>query len=177
MWPLLVLQFHFKVLMFHTGGDGSVSLFQHPILVQSGCSFFSLKDISYTFQDHVSICKCGQYWSCNVISSFWYFLQQGMGECIIISAPNSGPILVFFFSPERDFLYLPGPCFNMQMWPVLVLQCHFKCLMFHSTSDGVYHYFNTHFWLNFGDLFFSESVNLYLSGPFSNVSLWPALTL
>src|SRR5437016_2779645 len=51
-------------------GWGSVSLLQHPILVQSGCSFFPLKEIFYTFQDHVSICKCGQYWSCNVISSF-----------------------------------------------------------------------------------------------------------
>src|SRR5436853_309804 len=76
-------------------------------------------------------------------------------ECIIISAPNSGSILVFFFFPERDFLYLPGPCFNMQMWPVLVLQCHSEFLMFPSAGDGgVYHYFSTQFWSNLGVLFF-----------------------
>jgi len=119
--------------VFHVSlsrGWGSVSLFQHPILVQSWCSFFLLKATFYTFQTHVSICKCGQYWSCNFISSFWCFLQQGMGECIIISAPNSGSILVFFFSSERYLLYLLWLCFNIKMWPVLVLQFHFEFLMF-----------------------------------------------
>ncbi len=79
MWPVLVLQFHFEVLMFHTGGDG---------------------------------------------------------ECIIISTPNSCSILVFFVATESDHSYLSGPCFNVSMWPVLVLQFHFEALMFHTGGDG-----------------------------------------
>ncbi len=79
MWPVLVLQFHFEVLMFHTGGDG---------------------------------------------------------ECIITSTPNSCSILVFFVATESDSLYLSGPCFNVEMWPVLVLQFHFEVLMFHTGGDG-----------------------------------------
>lgn len=98
MWPVLVLQFHCNVLMFHPEGDG---------------------------------------------------------ECMIIWAPNSYSIGLFFFSPESDFLYLLRLCFNIKMWPVLVLQFHFEVLMFHSARDGgVYQYFNTQFWLNFGVLFF-----------------------
>ncbi len=64
---------------------GCVSLFQNPILTQFGCSFFPLKALIYTFQFHVSMCKCGQYWPCNFISKIWCFTQQVMGECIIIS--------------------------------------------------------------------------------------------
>ena len=76
MWPLLVLHFHIEVLMFHTGGDRSVSLFQHPILVQSWYSFFPLKAICYTFQDHVLICKCGQYLLSNFSPHFWVLMQE-----------------------------------------------------------------------------------------------------
>ena len=54
----------------------------------------------------------------------------------IISAPNSGPILVFFFSPEGYFLYLPGPCFNMQMWPVFVVQFQSAFLSFDAEGEG-----------------------------------------
>jgi len=134
---------------------GSVSLFQHPILTQFGCSFFPLKAIIYAFQEHVSMFQCGQYWPCNFISKFWWFTQQEMGKCIIISTPNSCSILVFFFSSESDNLYLLGPCFNVQMWPVLALQLHFEVLMIHSAGHGgVYHYFNTQFLLNLGVLFF-----------------------
>src|SRR6266567_517035 len=65
-----------------------------------------------------------------------------MWECIIISKPNSYSIWMFFVSPESVNLYLPVPCFNVQMWPVLALQLHFENLMFHSAGDGgVYHYF------------------------------------
>src|SRR6266700_2978193 len=96
MWPVLVLQFHFEVLMFHTGGDG---------------------------------------------------------ECIIISTPNSCSILVFFGATEIDILYLSGPCFNVSMWPVLVLQFHFEVLMFQQEEmERVYHYFNIQFLLNFSVL-------------------------
>jgi len=84
---------------------GSVSLFQNPILIQFGCSFFPLKAIIYTFQDHVSMCKCGQYWPCNFISKFGCFTQQAMGECIIISRfqflLKSG---VLFFPWKRWFI-------------------------------------------------------------------------
>src|SRR6266567_57818 len=52
---------------------GSVSLFQNPILIQFGFSFFPLKVIIYTFQVLVSMCKCDQYWSCNFILKFVYF--------------------------------------------------------------------------------------------------------
>ncbi len=115
---------------------GSLSLFQNPILTQFGCSFFPLKATIYTFQVHVLMCKCGQYWPCHFTLKFWWFTQQDMGECIIISKPNSYSIWVFFFSPESDNLCLPGPCFNVQMWPVLVLQFHFEVLMFHTGVDG-----------------------------------------
>ena len=53
MWPVLVVQFHVKVLVFHTGGDGSASLFQDPILPQFGHSFFPLKALFHTFLTHV----------------------------------------------------------------------------------------------------------------------------
>src|SRR6266567_3246522 len=49
---------------------GSVSLFQNPILTQFECSLLLLKANVYTFQDHVSMFQCGQYWSCNFISKF-----------------------------------------------------------------------------------------------------------
>ena len=76
-------------------------------------------------------------------------------ECNIITTPNSYSILVFFFSTESDFLYLLIACFNVQMWPVLLLQFHFKLLMFSSARDGaVYHYFSPQFWFNVGVLFF-----------------------
>jgi len=108
------------------------------------------------------MCKCGQYWSCNVISSFWSITQQEVGKCIIISTPNSDSILVFFFPPESDVLYLLGSCFNVQTWPVLVLQCHFEFLMYHSAGNGgVYRYFNTQLWLKFGVLFFSLKAIIY----------------
>src|SRR6266567_2524925 len=78
-----------------------------------------------------------------------------MGEFIIISKPNSYSIWVFFFPPESDNLYLPGPCFNLQMWPVLAFPLHFEVLMVHSAGHGgVYHYFKTQILLNLGVLFF-----------------------
>src|SRR6266702_4389478 len=80
MWPVWVLQFHFEVLMFHTGGDGE-------------------------------------------------------GKYIVILTLNSCSILVCFVATESDSLYLSGPCFNVSMWPVLVLQFHFKVLMFHTGGD------------------------------------------
>jgi hypothetical protein len=58
-----------------------------------------------------------------------------MEECIIISAPNSCSILVFFFSSESDNLNCLRPSFNVEMWPVLALQFHFEVLMFHP-GDG-----------------------------------------
>ena len=67
-------------------------------------------------------------WSFDVSHRRWW-------ECIIISAPNSGSILVFFFSPESNNLYLSVPCFNVSMWPVLVLQFHFEVLMFCTRGD------------------------------------------
>ena len=86
-------------------------------------------------------------WSFDVSHRRWW-------DCIIISAPNSGSILVFFFFPESDFLYLLIACFNVQMWPVLLLQFHFEFLMFPSARDGaVYHYFSPQFWFNLGVLF------------------------
>ena len=85
-------------------------------------------------------------WSFDVSHRRWW-------KCIIISAPNSGSILVFFFSPESDFLYLLIACFNVQMWPVLLLQFHFEFLMFPSARDGaVYHYFWSHFFVFLGVL-------------------------
>src|SRR6266567_4563218 len=101
-----------------------------------------------------------------------------MGEFIIISKPNSYSIWVFFLSPESNNLYLPGPCFNVQMWPVLALPLQFEVLMVHSAGDGgVYHYFKTQFLLNLGVLFSPESDNLYLPGPCVNVQMWPVLAL
>ena len=61
MWPVLVVQFHVEVLVFHTGGDGSDLLFQDPILTQFWYSFFPLKALFYTFQAHVLLFQCGQY--------------------------------------------------------------------------------------------------------------------
>jgi len=120
------------------------------------------------------MCKCGQYWSCNVISSFWSITQQEVGKCIIISTPNSDSILVFFFPPESDVLYLLGSCFNVQMWPVLVLQCHFEFLMYHSAGNGgVYRYFNTQLWLKFGVLFFPLKAIIYTVSMFQCSQYWP----
>src|SRR6266700_1231302 len=67
------------------------------------------------------------------------FHTEGDGECIIISTPNSCSILVFFVATESDHTYLSGPCFNVSMWPVLVLQFHFEALMFHTggVGDGI----------------------------------------
>jgi len=48
------------------------------------------------------------------------------GECIIISTPNSYPILVFFVATESDHSYLSRAMFHVSMWPVLVLQFHFE---------------------------------------------------
>ena len=94
-------------------------------------------------------------WSFEVSHKRWW-------ECIIISAPNSGSILVFFFSPESNFLYLLIACFNVQMWPLLLLQFHFEVLMFHLVDDGgVYHYFNTQFLLNLCVLFFFQKAIIY----------------
>src|SRR6266567_3349079 len=85
-----------------------------------------------------------------------------MGEFIIISKPNSYSIWVFFLSPESDSLYLPGLCFNVQMWPVLALPLHFEVLMVHSAGHGgVYHYFKTQFLLNLGVLFSPLKVIIY----------------
>ncbi len=59
---------------------GSVLLFQHPILAQFWCSLLLLKVIIHTFQGHVSMFQCGQYWSCNFISKLWCFTQEEMGR-------------------------------------------------------------------------------------------------
>src|SRR6266568_1959015 len=93
-----------------------------------------------------------------------------MGEFIIISKPNSYSIWVFFFLPESDNLYLPGPCFNVQMWPVLALPPHFEVLMVHSAGHGgVYHYFKTQLLLNLG-VFFLLKVIVYSYQV--HVSMW-----
>ena len=74
------------------------------------------------------------------------------GDTIILT-PNSCSILVFFVATEIYILYLSGPCFNVQMWPVLVLQFHFEVLMFQQEEmERVYHYFNIQFLLNFSVL-------------------------
>jgi len=79
MWPVLLVQFHFGVLMLEAGGDGEeVSLFIHPFPAQFCCSWMHLKGLIYTSQDHVSWCKCGQYWLHNFILEFWCFRQKEM---------------------------------------------------------------------------------------------------
>src|SRR6267378_2763364 len=62
--------------------------------------------------------------------------RRRWGGYIIILTPNSCSILVFFVATEIDILYLSGPCFNVSMWPVLVLQFHFEVLMFHRRWGG-----------------------------------------
>src|SRR6266567_2650951 len=62
--------------------------------------------------------------------------KRRWGGYIIILTPNFCSILVFFIATESNGLYLSGPCFNVLMWPVLVLQFHFEVLMFHTGGDG-----------------------------------------
>src|SRR6266568_1682184 len=98
--------------------------------------------------------QCGQYWFCNFMLRFWCFTQEVMGVYHYFKTQfqlNFG----ILFPPESDNLYLPGPCFNVQMWPVLALPLHFEVLMVHSAGHGgVYYYFKTQFLLNLGVLFF-----------------------
>src|SRR6266568_1729793 len=56
--------------------------------------------------------------------------KRRWGGYIIIITLNSCSILVFFVATESDSLYISGPCFNVLMWPVLVLQFHFEVLKF-----------------------------------------------
>src|SRR6266568_3005689 len=62
--------------------------------------------------------------------------KRRWGGYIIILTLNSYSISVFFVATESDNLYLSGPCFNVLMWPVLVLQFHFEALIFHTGVDG-----------------------------------------
>src|SRR6266567_666585 len=77
--------------------------------------------------------------------------KRRWGGYIIILTLNSCSILVFFVATGSDSLYLSGSCFNVLMWPVLVLQFHFEVLMFFTQEEmgRGYHYFNTHFLLIF----------------------------
>ena len=75
------------------------------------------------------------------------------GLNIIIFTPISGSIWVFLDASESYGLYLSGPFFSVQMWPVLVVQFHFEVFMLEAGGDvGEYHYFYSHFLLNFGVL-------------------------
>ena len=130
MWPVLVLQCHFEFLMFPSVGDGGVyHYFSTQFWFNLGILFFPWKRFFIPFRTmfqcfNVAIIGSAfSYWSFDVSHRRWW-------ECIIISAPNSGSILVFFFFPESNFLYLLIACFNVQMWPVLLLQFHFEFLMF-----------------------------------------------
>src|SRR6266568_3572585 len=97
--------------------------------------------------------QCGNVTSISPAISFRSFdvsHKRRWGVYIIILTLNSCSILVFFVATEGDSLYLSGPCFNVLMWPVLVLQFHFEVLMFHRGGDGegislFYHPFPTHF--------------------------------
>ena len=46
----------------------SISLFLHPFSAQFWCSLVHLKAVIYSFQDHFSTCKCGQYWSSHLFT-------------------------------------------------------------------------------------------------------------
>src|SRR6266700_1502864 len=56
--------------------------------------------------------------------------KRRWGGYIINLTLNCCSISVFFVATESDSLYLSGPCFNVSMWPVLVLHFHFEVLMF-----------------------------------------------
>src|SRR5882762_129117 len=76
MWPVFIQKFHFGVLV-HGAGDGeSISLFLHPFPAQFWSSCMCLKAIIHSFQEHLSMCKCGQYSSRNSISEFWSMVQE-----------------------------------------------------------------------------------------------------
>ena len=78
MWPVLVAQFHFGFLIFGAWRRWRwISLFLHPFPTQFWCSWMHLKGLIDSFQDHVSVCKCCQYWLHNLISKFW---SLGQGE-------------------------------------------------------------------------------------------------
>src|SRR6266700_3336677 len=62
--------------------------------------------------------------------------KRRWGGYIIILTLNSCSSFVFFVATESNSLYLSGPCFNVLMWPLLVLQFHFEVLMFHTKEDG-----------------------------------------
>ena len=99
-------------------------------------------------------------------------------ECNIITTPNSYSILVFFFSTESDFLYLWGPCFNIKMWPVLVLQSHCDVLIFHLQGRRecmiIWGPNSYSIWVFFVS---PESDLLYLLRPCFNIKMWPVLVL
>ena len=77
MWPVFVVQFKSAFLSFDAGGEEDFPLFFHPFAAQFWCSWMGLKGLIYSFQEQLLVCKCGQYWSCNLISSFWS-LGQGV---------------------------------------------------------------------------------------------------
>jgi hypothetical protein len=140
MWPVLVLQFQFEVLMFHTLGEGN-------IFTPNSCSIL----VFFFSPESVGLCLPGtcfnvKMWPVLVLQfQFEVLMFHTLGEGNIFT-PNSCSILVFFFSPESVGLYLPGTCCNVKMWPVLVLQFHFEVFMFHAPGQ----YLHTQFlWCSF----------------------------
>src|SRR6267378_1259134 len=122
--------------------------------------------------------QCGQYWSCNFISKFDVSHRRRWGGYIMILTLNSCSILVFFVATASDSSYFSGPCFNVSMWPILVLQFHFEVLMFHTGGDGEYIIILTPNSCSILVFFVAtESDHSYLSGPCFNVSMWPVLVL
>jgi len=77
MWPVGALQFHFGVLILGAGGDGKWMWFLlYPFPAQFWSSWVGMKAMIYSFQEHLSMCKCGQYSSCNSISEFTFLVQE-----------------------------------------------------------------------------------------------------
>jgi len=56
--------------------------------------------------------------------------RRRWGGDTIILTPSSYSFFVFFVSTKNYDLYHLGLCFNVSMWPVLVLHFHFEVLMF-----------------------------------------------
>ncbi len=124
--------------------------------------------------------KCANVASIGPATSFRSFdvsHKRRWGGYIINLTLNCCSISVFFVATESDSLYLSGPCFNVSMWPVLVLQFHFEVLMFHRRWGG----YIIILALNSCSIsvFFvaTESDSLYFPGPCFNVSMWPVLVL